>query len=173
MSPHTPPNLPFWAYLLPLALIAVVILRNARARQLRIERMWVAPLVILLISGLSISQQPPSGPMGIGLDVVALGLGALLGWQRGRFTQISVDPATQVITSQTSPIGMLLILVIFALRGGVRVYAMQNAGALHLPVTDLTDAFLLLAVGLVCTQRLEMALRASRLLNEVRGKPAV
>lgn len=167
-----PPNLPFWAYLIPLALVAVIIFRNARARQLRIERMWVVPVLLLALSVLSISQQPPSGPVGIGLDIAALAIGAFLGWHRGRFTRISVDPATQVITSQTSPVGMLMILVIFALRGGVRVYALQNANALHMSVADLTDAFLLLAVGLVCTQRLEMALRATRLLNEARANRA-
>lgn len=169
MSPSAPPNAPIAVYLIPLAIVALLILRNARVRQLRVERLWVGPVLILALTVMSLFQQPPSGPLAIGLDAVALALGGFLGWHRGRFTRITVDPQTHVLTSQTSPIGMLLILAIFVLRAGVRIYAVQNAGALHLPVSDLTDAFLLLAVGVVSAQRLEMALRATRLLREARS----
>lgn len=169
MDPRTPPNGSLAVYLIPLAIIALVILRNSRVRQLRIERLWVGPALIFAVTVLSLVQQPPSGPLAIGLDAAALVLGAVLGWHRGRFTRITVDPQTHALTSQTSPVGMLFILAIFTLRAGVRVYAVENAGALHLPVSDLTDAFLLLAVGVVCAQRLEMALRANRLLREARG----
>jgi len=41
MNPNSPPNLPTWAYLIPLVVIGLVILRNARARQLKVERMWI------------------------------------------------------------------------------------------------------------------------------------
>jgi hypothetical protein len=87
---------------------------------------------------------------------------------RTGFTRIAVDPATHALTSQTSPVGMLLILAIFGLRAGLRIYATEHAGALHVSLEDVTDAFLLLAVGVVCAQRLEIALRASRLLRQTR-----
>jgi len=169
MNPNSPPNLPTWAYLIPLVVIGLVILRNARARQLKVERMWIGPAVILGLTGMLLVQQPPSAGLGVALDLAALLLGGFLGWHRGRFTRITVDPATHAVTSQSSPMGMLLILAIFALRSGVRAYAMQNASALHMSLNDLTDAFMLLAVGLVCATRLEMALRASRLVREARG----
>ncbi|HSV04307.1 MAG TPA: hypothetical protein VLI41_14000 [Phenylobacterium sp.] len=169
MTPNPPPSLPPAAYLVPLVVIGLVILRNARARQLKIERMWVTPAILLALTALTFVQQGPPSAASLELDAAALIVGALLGWWRGRFTRIAVDPATQALTSQTSPIGMLLILAVFALRYGLRAYAAANAGALDLPINDLTDAFLLLAVGLVCAQRLEMALRASRLLKEARA----
>jgi hypothetical protein len=156
-------------YLIPIAFIAIAILRNARARNLRIERLWIAPLFIAAAVALSFSQQHMPSPLFVGVDFAALVVGAALGWWRGRLTNITVNPETHALTSQTSPVGMLLILVIFALRYGIRIYAQQNASTLHASVNDVADAFLLLAVGVVCAQRLEIALRATRLLNEARS----
>jgi len=125
-----PPNAPAWVYLIPLVMIALVILRNSRARRLRIESLWVMPVLILALVGLSLSQQGMPTPLMLGVDIAAIAAGAGLGWWRGRFTHITVDPATHQLTSRASPIGMLLILGIFALRTGVRLYAAQNASAL-------------------------------------------
>jgi hypothetical protein len=61
---------------------------------------------------------------------------------------------------------MLLILALFAVRYGVRTI---GAETLHVSVLGVTDALMLLAVGLVCAQRLEIALRATRLVREARS----
>lgn len=163
------PTAPPWVYLVALAFIALAVTRNARARNLRVERLWIGPAVILAMTLLAFSQQTVPSVGMVALDLLALGVGAALGWWRGRFTRIAVDPQTHALTSQTSPLGMLLILAIFALRSVVRAYATAHAGSLHVSITGITDAFLLLAVGVVCAQRLEMALRASRLLAEARA----
>lgn len=165
---QAPPNMGYWTYLIPLIVIGLVIFRNARARRLRVETLWIAPLMILLLVGLSLSQEGMPTPAMLGLDIAALVVGALLGWWRARFTKITVDPQTHQLTSQASPVGMLVILAIFAVRYGLRIYAMQNAGALPLPVGGIADAALVISVGLVCAQRLDLALRASRLLSEPR-----
>ncbi len=64
---------------------------------------------------------------------------------------------------------MLVILAIFALRYVVRIYAPQSASSLGVPAIAIADALLVISVGLVCAQRLEIALRASRLLAEARA----
>jgi hypothetical protein len=64
---------------------------------------------------------------------------------------------------------MLVVLGIFAIRYALRIYAAQNAGALHMPVAAVADAALVISVGLVCAQRLEIALRASRLVAEAKS----
>jgi hypothetical protein len=161
-----------WTYLIPLIVIGMVILRNSRARRLRIETLWIAPVMILALVGLALSQEKAVTPAMIAIDVAALAVGSLLGWWRARLTNISVDPETHQLTSRASPIGMLVILGLFALRYGLRAYATQNAGALHLSVNLVADAALVMTVGLVCAQRLEIALRATRLLNEARGARA-
>src|SRR6185312_256220 len=113
-------------------------------------------------------NQPAPGPVLLATEAAALVLGALAGWWRGRLTRITVDPATHALTSRTSPLGMLLILALFAVRYALRSFGAQTAGALHLSAVVLTDVLMLLAVGIVCAQRLEIALRATRLLNAAR-----
>lgn len=161
---------PAWVALIPLVVIALVILRNARARRLKVERLWISPTILLILTAVAFSQQTHfPGPAMIALDVAMLAAGAALGWWRGRFTRISVNPETHALTSQASPVGMLLILAIFAVRYLLRTYATQSASLLHVSAIEVTDAFMLLAVGLVCAQRLEIALRATRLLAEARA----
>lgn len=169
---HQAPNLGMWTYLIPLIAIGMVILRNARARRLRIETLWISPLLILVLVGLALSQEGFPSPARLSLDILALAVGAGLGWWRGRLTHITVDPDTHQLTSRASPVGMLIILGIFALRYGLRTVAAENASALHLSVSAVADAALVITVGLVCAQRLEIALRATRLLDEARAAKA-
>jgi hypothetical protein len=169
---HPPPSLGYWTYLIPLIVVGLVILRNSRARRLRVETLWIAPLLILVLVGVSLAQEGMPTPGLMALDLLALGLGALLGWWRARFTNITINPETHELTSQASPVGMLVVLGIFAIRYALRLYAVQNASTLHLPVAAVADAALVISVGLVCAQRLEIALRASRLLAEARAAKA-
>jgi len=161
---------PEWTQLLPFllpALIVVVILRrNLRSRPLKIERLWIYPVLILVAVGsLLVSQPPPLDPITLGLLTAALSLGAILGWQRGRFTHIEVHPETHELTSKSSPLGLVLILGLFLLRYGLRSV---DVSRLHLPISPvaLTDASLVLAMALMVAQRLEMWLRAQRLLAD-------
>jgi len=166
---HPPPNMGLWTYLIPLIAVAMVILRNSRARRLRVETLWIMPVIIIALIGLALSQEGVPTPMFMAIDLLAIGLGAMLGWWRGRLTHISVNPETHELTSRASPIGMLLILGIFAIRYGVRMYAAQGAASSGLPVNAIADAALVVTVGLVCAQRLEIFIRASRLLAEARA----
>lgn len=167
--PTPPDNAPVWAYLIPVVMMGLVILRNSRARRLRIESLWIAPVIILALVGLSLSQQGIPTPLMLGIDIAALVIGGGIGWWRARFTHITVNPETHELTSKASPVGMMVILAVFALRYGVRMYAAQNASSMGVSANAIADAALVISVGLVCAQRLEIALRASRLLNEARA----
>ena len=164
-----------WATLIPIVIaMGLVILRNARARRLRIEAMWIAPVIIVALIGLNFYGESVRGglnltPVSIGLDVAAVAIGALLGWWRARFTHITIDPQTHELTSRASPVGLLVIMGILVLRTGIRTVAAQNAGALGQWGPPIADALLVMSVGLVCAQRLEIFTRASRLLAEQRA----
>ena len=165
-----------WATLVPIVIaMGLVILRNSRARRLRIEAMWIAPVMIAALIGLAFWGEGRAGvgrgltPLNLGLDVAGVVIGAALGWWRARFTNITIDPATHELTSQASPIGMIVIMGILVLRTVIRTYAAQSNGPLGQWGPPLTDALLVMSVGLVCAQRLEIFLRASRLLAEARG----
>ncbi len=173
MHAYTPGDLPHgsasWSLLIPLIVIVMVILRNARARKLKVERLWISPLIVMLLTIFAFSANPPPGPMGVALDIVAVGMGALLGWWRGRASTFTVDPVTHEVTSRVSPLGMLLILAIFGLRYVLRMFLGDGASTLHLTATEITDSFLLLAVGVVSAQRLEWWIRARRMIAEAKA----
>ena len=164
-----------WATLIPIVIaMGLVVLRNSRARRLRIEAMWIAPVIIIGLIALALYGEAVRGafsltPISIGLDVVALGVGSLLGWWRARFTNITIDPVSHEMTSRASPLGLLVIMGILVLRTALRAYTAQNAGALGEWGPPIADALLIMSVGLVCAQRLEIFTRASRLLAEHRS----
>ena len=158
----------FLPLLIPVIFIGLALLRGSQARNLVVERLWIMPVIIIAMIGLAISQTPPTGALGVVLDIVALAVGGALGWWRGRLTNITVDPQTHALTSKASAIGTIFILVVFGTRYALRMYASESARFLHASINDISDAVLLLAVGIVCVQRLEMWIRARRLLEAAR-----
>ncbi len=95
-------------YVITFALVALAlgfrIWRGSRAGKLKIERLWIRPLIICAILGLSIAGQPP--PMdarvqiGLALATVA---GFVLGWLRGGTVRVSIEINTHDLTGQASP----------------------------------------------------------------------
>jgi len=162
-------NAQLWTNLIPLVFLGIVILRNSRARTLRIERLWISPAIVMALTVLTFAASPPPTPVGIAMDFVALALGAGLGWWRARASRFTVDPETHVITSKVSPAGMLLILGIFAARYLLRSLLTADSTVLHVSAIEASDSFLILAVGLVSAQRLEWLVRARRMLAEARA----
>jgi hypothetical protein len=167
--PSAPPGASPLSYLIPLAIVAVVILlRNSRPRRLRIETLWLTPAIylVLLASALAASP-PPLTPTSIGLLVLGFLLGAGLGWQRGRFTNIHIHPETHDLTSRASPIGLVFIFAIVALRYALR--GMITEPIAGVPVIAFADALLVMAIAMLSTQRLEIWLRARRMLAEAKA----
>ena len=163
-APHGP-----WLYLIPLAALIMIVLRNSRERRLRVEFLWLSPAALVAVTIAIFAAQPPPGPALIAIDLVAFAAGAFAGWWRGRFTRIAVDSQTHRMTTRASAGGMVLILGLFVIRYGLRSMSPETAGLLHVSALELTDALMLLAVGMVCAQRLEIALRATRMLKEAQA----
>lgn len=170
--PNGPPGASPLSYLLPLGIALIVIVaRNSRPRKLRIERLWLLPAIymVLMVSALAASP-PPVTAVSIGLLFLGFAIGVALGWQRGRFTRIDIHPETHDLTSRASPIGLVLIFAILALRYTVR-------GAMAEPVAGVSviaagEALLVMAVAMLSTQRLELWLRARHMLAEARAGAA-
>jgi Protein of unknown function (DUF1453) len=158
---------------IPLVLLVLFFrLRRASSDQaLRIERLWITPALLLIVAGLVLFQSPLSGFDWAWL-VPAFAVGGAAGFWRGRFTLVTIDPATHALTSRTSPLGMYLLVAILALRIGLRLLLTAEASSLHLNAALITDAFLVFAVGLVALQRIEVWIRASKLLADARAAGA-
>jgi len=157
-------------YLIPLLLIAFIVRRNLRPQRLRVERLWLMPVILFIVVGLSFEKGLPTSPIVLTVLPIALALGVVAGWYRGRLTHITVDPVTHDLTSKASPWGIVLIAALFIGRMSMRVYFEQGDGAAHGHLSDTAsaaaDGLLLFTLGLICAQRLELWLRARRLLAE-------
>ncbi|QNA84750.1 DUF1453 family protein [Sphingomonas sp. So64.6b] len=142
--------------------------RMSRARPLKLERLWVLPVAYLLLAIFVLSQVPPAGMTWL-YCALALVFGAALGWQRGRMMRISVDPETHALNHQPSPAALLFIVVLILVRFGARELAQMNGAVSHLNALVVTDVLIAMALGLLTAQRVEMYLRAKRLLQAARA----
>ena len=159
------------ATLLPFVVIAVVmalrIRSMSRERPLKLANLWVAPAIYLVIVVAMLFTLPPP-PKGWGLIVVGIGLGATVGWYRGRFIHIHRDAETGELRQRASPIAMLLLLVLIVVKLGARqLFGETAATQPGSSAMLLTDAFIGFALGLLSATRLELYLRARRLLTAV------
>ncbi len=161
------------SYAIPAIIICIVLafrLRSMnRERPLRIERLWIVPALYCLLAGLTFWNLPPSGlAIWLWCAVAVIG-GAAIGWQRGKMMRISVDPETHEMRQKSSPAAMLLILGLIAIRSAARNADALGIPGVHIDVMAMTDVLIALALGLLTATRVEMFLRARRLLAEARG----
>jgi hypothetical protein len=157
--------------LLPILIIGVVLafrLRSMSRRQpLNVARLWLAPLILIVIAVSTIVAHPP-GTLGLAACAAALAVGGTIGWHRGKLTRIERDSATGALFQQASPGAMILLIAIIAIRFAARYYLQGQAvpGKFDQHTLIVTDALLCFAVGLIAMTRIEMGLRARALLAE-------
>jgi membrane protein CcdC involved in cytochrome C biogenesis len=128
--------------------------------------MWVVPLLIMLGigTGLYFTPHEPFGLVAWLSFAAALALGAAVGWWRGKMVAIHIQP-DGALKAQASPLGLILIVLLLLGRTVLRGLMETNAENWHLDAAVITDAFMLFAVGLVVAQRLEMFIRARKMLS--------
>jgi hypothetical protein len=136
-----------------------------RVRKLRLERLWIVPALYALVTASVLYQSVPNGIQWL-YAVVALVLGGLLGWRRGAMMRINIDPETHELNQQASPAAMLFILVLIIIRQGLRM----EASTMGFNAAFLTDLLVLFALGLFSMTRVEMFLRARKILSDVRAE---
>jgi hypothetical protein len=121
----------------------------------------VLPTLYAALCVILYAQHPPQGIARL-FCAAAAGLGALLGWQRGKMMRIAVDPDTHALNQRGSPAALLFIVALVAARSGARV-AVERGGWGIDPFV-VTDVLMALALGLFAAMRVEMFLRGRRLL---------
>jgi hypothetical protein len=158
-------------YLIPIGVFIVIFAFRARRmtqlRRLRLETLWVVPAIYLAIVVANFVAKPPTQMAWIA-SACALLVGAAIGWQRGRLMQIHVDPETHALNQKGSPWAMLFIVAIV----GIKVLAQGEGRAMGFDVLLVTDAALAFGLGMFSVTRIEMFLRARRLLDEARTTAA-
>lgn len=151
---------------LPIAILAVVValrLRSmAKVRPLKTDRLWIVPAAFLVVAGSTLMTLPPP-PLGWALAVLGLVAGAAFGWYRGRYITITRDPATGGLSQKASPVAMLLLLALIMVKLGFRLVFGESAEP-GSPGLLVTDAFIGFALGFLSASRIELYLRAKRIL---------
>jgi len=154
------------------SIVLVLALRMRRVgqrRPLKLERLWIVPAIFLAITALTFAQALPS-PITLALCGVSLAVGAALGWKRGQMMEIHVDPETQELGQVQSWAAMLFFLAIFGVRFGARALIDSGTLPVHVDPTAVTDVLLTYALGMFAVMRIEMFLRARRLLEAARSR---
>lgn len=155
--------------ILPFVVIAVVIglrLRSmSQERPLKLGTLWIVPVVYLLLVGSMIFSLPPT-PAGWALLAAGIVAGLALGWHRGKLIRIERNPQTGELRQKASPLAMLLLLALIVLKLGARtVFGDAAATQPGSSAMLLTDTFIGFALGLLSATRLELYLRARRILT--------
>ena len=155
--------------LLPFVIIAVVLALRFRSmskeRPLKLSTLWVVPAIYLVLVGSMLFELPPP-PLGWGLALAGLAAGLVAGWYRGKAIRIERNAETGELRQRASPLAMILLAAIVALKLGAKA-VFGDSAAVH-PGSGallLTDAFLGFALGLLAATRAELYLRGRRLLS--------
>lgn len=158
------------SYAITIGIVVIVMALRFRSmgkmRPLKLGSLWVVPSMYVVVAALMFLGLPPTGWVAIA-SVIGLLVGAAVGWQRGKMMHIHVDPETHALNQKASPAAMFFLIALIVVRAGARTVLGQTGGV---SPAMLTDPLIMFAVGMFSVQRVEMYLRAKRLLEEVRGR---
>ena len=160
---------PSWiGYAITIAVVIVAMALRMRGmskmRPLKLGSLWIVPVIYLAVAVWMFVLLPPVGWVAIA-SVGALLIGAAVGWQRGRMMQIHVDPETHALNQKASPAAMFFLIALIVVRSGARSLLSAES---HVSPAMLTDPLIAFALGMFTLTRLEMYLRAKRLLEAAR-----
>ena len=155
--------------IIPFVVLALVVgwrLRSMnKERPLNIGTLWVVPAIYLALMASLINALPPHAA-GWALMAAGLVAGAALGWHRGKLIRIERNAETGQLMQRASPLAMVLLLMLIALKFGMREIFGDSAAAHPSSAAMLvTDGFIGFALGLLSATRLEVYLRGRSILQ--------
>ena len=168
---HAQPVHQSWiSYAITIAVVIVVMALRMRSmgkmRPLKLETLWVVPVLYLAVAAMMFFQFPPVGWTAVASGI-GLVIGAAVGWQRGKMMHIHVDPETHALNQKASPAAMFFLIGLIVVRMGAKTVLGAES---NISPAMLTDPLIAFALGMFTLQRVEMYLRAKRLLEEARGR---
>jgi membrane protein CcdC involved in cytochrome C biogenesis len=171
MQVQAHPVHPSWiTYAITIGIIVIVLglrmRRMGKMRPLKLGSLWIVPALYLVVAALMFVQLPPTGWVAIA-SAAGLAIGAAVGWQRGKMMHIHVDPETHSLNQKASPAAMMFLIALIVVRAGARSVLGQES---NVSPAMLTDPLIAFALGMFTLTRLEMYLRAKRLLDEARSR---
>ncbi|HKU82233.1 MAG TPA: hypothetical protein VJP76_08705 [Candidatus Tumulicola sp.] len=125
---QTAPAGPPWVQFLPLAIVAIVlVIRLARPQRISVTRMWVSPIILVVLCAAAIyfgETLHPAPPWEIAVALIAGAVaGAPLGILRGIHTDVRPTDRPGVMYLGSSWITGAIFIVAFGIRYAVRAFA--------------------------------------------------
>jgi hypothetical protein len=161
----------FLPILVVLPLLYFRMRRMARARPLKLNRLWMMPTLILAITALVLLAPPPPNHPERHLvpeDWIWLFLaavpGAVGGWYWGRTMAIETHPEDGTLMVKGGQAAVLVMAVLILFRLGLRAGLSVEAQAWHLNMFLVSDASIVFTAFLFTLRSVEMYLRARRVL---------
>ena len=163
--------LPIVLTLFVIVMLGLRMSRSMRGRPINPSYLWVRPaiLAVILVPMMMVSLR--TDPIALASLAAALVLGAGAGYLLSRHQELSLDPKSGKIISKTSPVGVILFILLFAGRFAFRLTMVSGQApdkiAAHskeiLFYSDLAFVFLF---ALVCAQAWEIRRRCLPLVAE-------
>lgn len=155
--------------ILPFVVVSIVFALRFRSmnreRPLNVSTLWVVPVIYVALVASMLFALPPSLG-GWSVMAAALVAGAVLGWHRGKLIRLERNSETGKLTQRASPLAMVLLLALIVLKMGARsIFGETAAAQPGSSAMLLTDAFIGFAFGLLSATRLELYLRARKILT--------
>jgi hypothetical protein len=156
-------------YVIPILVILPILYfrlrRMMKPTPLKLNRMWIRPLIFLFAGAGVLAASPPAIGDWFWFALAAL-LGAVLGWQWGKQMAIHVDPENGTLMVRGSQAALIMMGLLIVVRVGLRTGMRMESAALHLDARMITDLFIVFGATLFGLRGLEMFLRARRVLAQ-------
>jgi hypothetical protein len=144
-----------------------------KARPLKLDRLWVRPVLFLAIAALALLAPAAAGqPMRVlmPLDWAWLGLagalGAGAGWQWGRTMAIEVHPEDGTLMVRGGHAAILVLAALILVRIGLRTGLTAEARAGNINMLLVSDLSIVFSALLFTLRSVEMYLRAKRVMAQ-------
>lgn len=106
---------PWWVYLL-FGYLLTRGLKGMKDGTVSVKKLAIMPSVMAVFGLVSLVTDLPLNALSLGSWIVGLGAGALLGWHFGMRRALRVDPKAGRVWRRGSPLPLLLMLLIFAVK---------------------------------------------------------
>ena len=154
----------FAPYIVPLIFAAIIIRRSMQARKVNTSRMWIRPILLLLLLAGALAGAPMPGVIAIAGFLGAAVAGVAVGAYMASHQHLSIDEKTGHVSSRTSVIGTFLVLGLFAIRFGAKIVFPDLAHPGHSAMTQGANGLLIFTVAVLITQTVSVWRRTQPML---------
>lgn len=159
-------------YFVPLLFAAFLLRRAMRAqkpRTVRMTRMWIFPIILLLVTAVSVAREQAPTTVVLAAFVAACLAGGAVGWYRVHTLEFSLDESGKV-SARATRLGALLIVGVISLRY-LADLALQKLGLkTGANLVHATDAMLLFTTSMFVSRSVHTRIRARALIADHRTR---